>query len=45
MRSGRVESCVQVPEDDIEAISDLPRLESLGSADADDIKARVILAT
>jgi len=31
---------VQVPEDSIEAITDLPRLDSIGSADTDDIKAR-----
>ena len=30
----------QVPEDSIEAITDLPRLDSIGSADADDVKAR-----
>ena len=29
-----------MPEDDIEAVADLPRLESLGSADPKDIKAR-----
>ena len=30
----------QVPEDTIEAITDLPRLESIGSADQEDIKVR-----
>ena len=28
----------QVPEDSIEAITDLPRLDSIGSADTDDVK-------
>ena len=37
-------NAMQVPEDSIEAITDLPRLDSISSADTDDVKACPLLS-